>query len=66
MAALIIETTNSKNLKLIAELAKRLGSNVKTISIEDMEDLVFGEMIHKAKSGELISKEELFNKLAIR
>ena len=34
MAALIIESTNLKNLKLIAELAKQLGSKVNSISDE--------------------------------
>ena len=32
MAALIIETENSKNLKLIADLAKQLGIKVKSVS----------------------------------
>lgn len=63
MAALIIESTNSKNLKLIAELAKQLGIKVKSVSLEDKEDYIFGEMIQKAKTGVLISKDDLFNTL---
>lgn len=64
MAALIIETTNTRNLKLIAELAKQLGINVKSISIDDMEDMLFGEMIDKAKTGKYVSKKALIEKLA--
>ena len=41
MAALIIESTNSKNLKLIAELAKQLGSRVKSVSDKDLIDFEF-------------------------
>ncbi|TKC00798.1 amidohydrolase family protein [Pedobacter cryophilus] len=41
MAALIIESTNSKNLKLIAELAKQLGSRVKSVSDEALIDFEF-------------------------
>ncbi len=64
MAALIIETSNTKSLKLISELAKQLGSSVKSISMDDMEDMLFGEMIDKAKTGKYISKAALLEKLA--
>ncbi len=57
MAALIIETNNPKSLKLIAELANQLGSRVKSISVTDMEDVFFCEMIDKAKTGEYVSTE---------
>jgi hypothetical protein len=63
MAALIIESNNSKNLKLIAELAKQLGSRVKSVSLENMEDFIFGEMINESKTGDLISKEDLLKTL---
>lgn len=66
MAALIIETRNSKNLKLIADLAKQLGIKVKSVSVEDVEDLIFGEMIHEAKTGEKVSKEDLLTALQIK
>ena len=41
MAALLIESTNPKNLKLIAELAKQLGSKVKSISDEVLLNFEF-------------------------
>lgn len=41
MAALLIESTNPKNLKLIAELAKQLGSKVKSISDEGLLNFEF-------------------------
>lgn len=63
MAALLIETTDSKNLKLIAELAKQLGGKVKSISLTEMEDIVLGEMMAEAKTNEYISKEDLFKSL---
>ncbi len=65
MAALIIETSNPKSLKLIAELAKQLGSKVKSISPNDIEDVLFGEMIDNAKTGEYVSKEDLLKFLQV-
>ena len=41
MAALLIESTNPKNLKLIAELAKQLGSKVNSISDEVLLNFEF-------------------------
>ena len=41
MAALLIESTNPKNLKLIAELAKQLGSKVKSISDKGLLNFEF-------------------------
>lgn len=63
MATLIIETSNAKNLKLIADLAKQLGSKVKSISKTDLEDITFGKMMDEVKTGEFVSKEELLKKL---
>ena len=41
MAALLIESTKPKNLKLIAELAKQLGSKVNSISDEVLLNFEF-------------------------
>lgn len=63
MDALLIEPSDLKSFKLISEMAKQLGSRVKSISIEDKEDLVLGEMMKGAKTGEYVSKEDLLKKL---
>ncbi|WP_026902497.1 hypothetical protein [Pedobacter glucosidilyticus] len=64
MAALIIESKNPENLKILASLAKKLGDNVKSISTDDLEDLLFGEMMQKAETGKYVSKEVLFKKIS--
>ena len=64
MAALIIESKNPENLKILALLAKKLGDKVKSISLDDTEDMLFGEMMQKDETGKYVSKDVLFKKLS--
>ena len=63
MGAIVIEN-DSKSLKLISELAKRLGSKVAKLTDEQLEDLTFGEMMKEAKTGKQVSREIIMKKLA--
>ena len=62
MGAIVIKN-DSKSLKLIAELAKRLGSKVANLNDEQFEDFTFGEMMKEAKTGDLVSRESIMQKL---
>lgn len=62
MGAIVIKS-DSKSLKLITELAKRLGSKVSKLNDEQLEDFTFGEMMKEAKTGETVSRETVMNKL---
>lgn len=62
MGAIVIKS-DSKSLKLIAELAKRLGSKVANLNDEQFEDFTFGEMMKGAKTGDLVSRESIMQKL---
>lgn len=62
MGAIVIKN-DSKSLKLIAELAKRLGSKVANLDDEQFEDFTFGEMMKEAKTGDLVSRESIMQKL---
>jgi hypothetical protein len=62
MGAIVIKS-DSKSLKIIAELAKRLGSKVAKLDDEQLEDFTFGEMMKEAKTGELASRESVMQKL---
>jgi hypothetical protein len=66
MAALIIKSKNPENLRLLAEIAKKMGDTAQTISLNDMEDLVFGEMMNKAKTGKTVSREEVMKTLNVK
>lgn len=62
MAALIIKSKNPENLRLLAEIAKKMGDTAHTINLDDMEDFVFGEMMNEAKTGKTVSREDVINK----
>ena len=65
MAALIIESNKPENLRLLAEIAKKMGDKTQTISLNDMEDLIFGEMINEAKTSNTVSREDVMKKLEL-
>lgn len=62
MGAIVIKS-DSKSLKLIAQLAKRLGSQVAKLDDEQLEDFTFGQMLKEAKTGEAVSRESIMQKL---
>jgi len=66
MAALIIESSNPDNLKLLASIAKKLGDKAKTISLTDMEDLFLGQMMTEVKTGIDVSESDIMNALGAK
>lgn len=64
MNSLLINSDTATN-KLMLSLAKKLGTKVHIIKEEQYEDFVFGNMIENAKTGELVSREEVFKKLKL-
>ena len=66
MSALIIESKNPDNLKILASLAKMLGDNVKAIDIDDIEDLLFGKMMKNIKTGKTTSRESVMKSLGVK
>lgn len=62
MEAIIIKN-DSKSLKLIMEIAKRMGSQVSKLDNDQLEDFTFGEMLKESKTGELVSRETIMQKL---
>lgn len=62
MGAIVIKS-DSKSLKLIAQLAKRLGSQVAKLDDEQLEDFTFGQMLKEAKTGETVSHDNIMQKL---
>ncbi|OSZ79233.1 hypothetical protein CAP35_13535 [Chitinophagaceae bacterium IBVUCB1] len=63
MGAIIIKSKNEKNLKLISELAERLGDKVGKIKETDMEDFALGLEMKKAKTGKNVSRDVIFKAL---
>jgi hypothetical protein len=63
MQTIIMNSDSKGNLKLLVELAKKLGIYVKILNEEEKEDLVFFELMENAKTGELVDEATIFKKL---
>lgn len=66
MSALIIESKNPENLKILSSLAKMLGDQVKAIDVEEIEDLLFGKMMENVKTGDKVSRESIMKSLGFK
>ena len=64
MKAIIVESRDSSNLKLLLELARKLNIKTQILSIEEQEDFAMANAILKEESGEYISNEELQKRLS--
>ena len=62
MGAIVIKS-DSKSLKLIMEIAKRMGGEVSKLDDEQLEDFTFGEMVKEAKTGKTVNRETIMQKL---
>ena len=62
MSAIVIKTDN-QNSKILTELAKKLGADVLNINEAQYEDLAFGILIDRTKTGETVSRESIMKKL---
>ncbi len=63
MEGLIIRSRSKENLKLLSSLAKKLGEDVKPISMDEMEDLYLGQLMKKVKTGKNASQPAVLKKL---
>ena len=63
MRAIIIKSDSKSNLKILSNLAKKLGSNVLSIADEQFEDFAIGMIMDKKKSNENVSRESVIKKL---
>ena len=62
MGAIIIRA-DQKSSKLLKELAVKLGVVVTNVKDEHYEDFMLGTLMDSEKTGEIVSREEIFKKL---
>jgi hypothetical protein len=62
MGAIIIRA-DQKSSKLLKKLAVQLGAVVTNLKDEQYEDFMLGTMMDSEKTGEIVSREEIFKKL---
>ena len=58
MGAIVIKS-DAKSLKLIMEIAKRMGGEVAKLDNKQLEDFTFGERMKEAKTGKTVSRETI-------
>lgn len=63
MESAIITGNSKKDLKLLLELAEKLGIKARLLSSEEMEDFALGNAIQKGRTGELLNTEEFLKSL---
>jgi hypothetical protein len=63
METVIFKSSSKTNLKLLSELARKLGITVKKLSPEEIEDLGLGAAILEGKTGEYTDTDEFIKKL---
>ena len=63
MEVLLIEPKDKSNLKLLVELAKKLGSKVATLDQEQAEDMALLSLMKKEKTGKTVSRDTIMKKL---
>ena len=63
MAAIIIKSNSEDNLRLLIELAKKLGEDVTKLSEEQLEDISLGNLMKKVRTGKNVSKETVMRQL---
>jgi hypothetical protein len=62
MGAIIIRADQTSS-KLLKELAVQLGAVVTNVKDEQYEDFMLGTLMDSEKTGEIVSREEIFKKL---
>ena len=55
--------SDAKSLKLITEIAKRMGGEVAKLDNDQLEDFTFGEMMKEVKTGKSANRENIMRKL---
>jgi len=63
MDVIVIEPSNESNLRLLVELAKKLGSKVSTLEKEEAEDIALLSLMKKERTGKNVSRSTIMNKL---
>lgn len=63
MTAVVISGNSKVDLKIIIELAKRLGANVKTLTEEEILDIGLLKAMEEGRNSEFISRDRIMKLL---
>lgn len=63
MGAIVIKSSNNKNLKLLATLAEQLGETVNKLSLAQAEDIQLGMIMKRERTGKPVDRKSIFKHL---
>ena len=63
MEAILIQPKNKTEFKFLAAMLKKLNVNIKTLDIDEKEDLGLIELMKQADRSQKVSREEVMEKL---
>ncbi len=63
MKGAILHAESDTNLKLILELAEKLGISIKELNPQELEEYGLAEAISKGRTGEYLDTESFLNEL---
>ncbi len=63
MEVAIVQSEDKANLKLLAELARKMGIQFKVLTEEQKEDIGMGLLMKEADRSQKVSEEEIMRKL---
>ena len=63
METIVIQSQSKENLRIFKELATKLGENAISIDAEHLEDIAFGLLMKKAKTGKKVGRGTIMKKL---
>lgn len=63
MGAIIVKADKKSN-KILSELARRLGGSVINLEDEQYEDIALGAAMDSVRTGELVDRETIMQKLS--
>ena len=63
MEAILIQPKNKSEFKFLAAMLKKLNVNIKTLDIEDKEDLGLVELMKQADRSQKLTRDEVMAKL---
>jgi hypothetical protein len=63
MESLLLQSESKKDIKMLAELAKKVGLKAYFMSKDDMEDIGLAKAMKKGRTGEYVNTDAYLKKL---
>jgi len=60
MGTILIQADKKSN-KILSDLAKKLGGTVVSLKDKELEDVLLGQLMDSEKTGEQVSRNEIFD-----